>query len=119
MEAAAPAGLGRHSWGALPMTECYSFRLDTPDGRRWSIEVHGPGRIKAVHIDSPTGYSEWITEQQAGITWLSRRAGGENVRPDKTKWPRAQEEARARDPRPSEEIIREDRDDAWSRREDT
>lgn len=38
------------------------------------------------------------------------RSDGECVPADKTKWPRAQEEARARDPRPAEEIIREDRD---------
>lgn len=38
--------------------------LETPDGRHWSIYIHGPGLIKATDIMSPTGYSEWIRPDQ-------------------------------------------------------
>lgn len=40
-----------------------------PDGRCWSIEVLGPGKIKVTDIMSPNGYHEWISAEQAGITF--------------------------------------------------
>ena len=48
-----------------------SFLRNTPDGRVWRIEVFGPGRIKATDIMSPTGYHEWISAKEAGVTFSS------------------------------------------------
>jgi hypothetical protein len=50
-----------------------SFLMTTPDGRTWRIDVHGPCRIKATDINSPTGYHEWVSAEQAGVTFVPLR----------------------------------------------
>jgi hypothetical protein len=51
-----------------------SFLTETPDGRKWRIEVFGSGRIKATDIMSPTGYHEWISAEQAGVKFINQKA---------------------------------------------
>lgn len=62
-----------------------SFLTETPDRRRWRIEVFGPGKIKATDIDSPTGYSEWISAEQAGVTFIRdlQQRSNENINSEK------------------------------------
>lgn len=51
-----------------------SFLLNTDDGRRWRVEVFGPGqKCKVTDIDSPTGYSEWVTPDSIGVTFHTKQ----------------------------------------------
>lgn len=44
--------------------------IESTDGRKWSVEVFGPGeKVKVTDIMSPTGYHEWVDAEQAGVTW--------------------------------------------------
>lgn len=44
---------------------------ETADGRKWSIEIFGPGsKVKVTDIMSPTGYHEWVSASEVGIRWI-------------------------------------------------
>ena len=50
------------------------YLTKTPDGRVWKVEVFGPGqKCRVTDIMSPTGYHEWVGNDELGIKFAPTR----------------------------------------------